>query len=895
TDSGIGAGLPNSLGNGNSWADYDNDGDMDVFLAGNLVSNLYRNDGGQFTKITGHGLSGTNDNGFAAAWGDYDNDSFVDLIIASPFGFGPTHPNVLYHNNGDGTFEKIDTSVVTMGLAAYTIPSWFDYDQDGDIDLFIGTGPITQSGGPDYFFKNMLKETGTAFFTRITSGNFATDLRDGQNVNWVDYDNDQDLDMYVTNYGSNGGAALRQNNLYRNEGGGVFTKITNSPLTTDVEVSLGNLWADFDNDGDQDCFVTNEGFANNPSRYYRNDGGGNFTRMDGILLTVTGSGANGATAGDYDADGDLDLFIYAFPGGFRRFYRNDQPPGNHWLRMRLTGTVSNRASLGARVRAKANIGGTSVWQYRELSAQNTFCGHNALEIHFGFGDAATIDSLEVIWPSGTIKYLTQVKADQILNLIENTDEGAIPNFSAVETDTAYQDFVFQKTVRAFAHPDPVYRLIQFPSGMDIDSLSGLITWTPAEAQFGNHTIIVEAGNAFGTDTVSFSISAQNGLIPQAASISERLLFSGWLWKDTVIVTANPQAGFTLLNGPTGLTIGAQTGIISWQPSNAQVGETLARVRIFNSLGADTLEIPISVFSPPQISILQNPVLTQYANIVVNSTALLAQAPVMNLSVSIASPNNPLLDLIPGTDRSYRSDFRFINSGTLSITAAVTSMTGASASPGRTYQVVLAKQGTLASVFTPDGIAKVRTTAVEPEDIYWTAVSFQNEGETVCEFGPVREFQQDLILSFKVTSSTDAGGKIFELAGAGWVEVPGVMMKNGWLEARVSRTGTFKAVFSKTDFSAIPTEIKLHSNYPNPFNPSTTIGYAIHKNTDVSIAVYNVFGQKVKTLVRGNQPAGYHQVIWDSTNDNGAQVASGVYYYRLETAGFSETRKMLLIK
>lgn len=894
TGSGIGAGLPNSLGNGNSWADYDNDGDMDVFLAGNAASFLFRNDGGQFIKITDNGFAGRENTGFAAAWGDYDNDGFVDLIIASPFGFGPTHPNVLYHNKGDGSFESIDTSIVTTGLAAYTVPSWFDYDQDGDIDLFIGSGPITASGGPDYFYKNMLKETGTAWFSRITSGNFATDLRDGQNVNWVDYDNDQDLDMYVTNYGSNGGTALRQNNLYRNEGGGVFTKITNSPLTTDAEISLGNLWADFDNDGDQDCFVTNEGFVNNLSRYYRNDGNGNFIRMDNVVLTVNGSGANGATAGDYDDDGDLDLFIFAFPASFRRFHRNDQPAGNHWIRMKLEGTSSNRASIGARVRAKATIGGNSVWQYRELSAQNTFNGHNALEIHFGLGDASTLDSVEVIWPSGTVKYLTQVKANQILKLIENTNAGTIPKFRAVEKDTAYQGFSFHKSINAFAHPDPIYKLLQFPSGMEIDSLSGLMTWTPEEAQVGNHTIIAEAGNAFGKDTVLFFIEVHNGMIPQAGPISERSLFSGWAWKDTIVVSANPQAGFTLLSGPSGLTVGAQTGIINWTPTNAQVGDVAVSVRVFNTLGADTVEIPISVYSPPQISIFQTPVLSQYASIVINSNAQLSSAPSVSVTASIATPTNPLLNLIPGTDRSYLGEIRFSGTGTLSITATVRSQSGVIASPTRTYQVALSKYGTLAFVSSPDGLAKIRSTATEPEDIYWIAGSLQKENEIVYEFGPARSFQQTLVLSFKDSRSVGSG-KIYKLEGENWIELPDASMKNGWLEARVNRTGTFKAVFSKAGSTALPSKITLHPNYPNPFNPSTTIRYEIHTNTDVSINVYNVFGQKVRTLVNGQQSAGYHQVIWDATNDNGVQVASGVYYYRLETSDFSETKKMLLIK
>lgn len=412
---------------GNSWADYDNDGDLDCYVAGRRSSRLYRNDGSdKFTRITGGDIGTADNRGFACAWGDYDNDGFADLVVALPAGFAglPLKSNHLLKNNGDGSFTKIDSgaTVINSGQAPYTVPSWSDYDQDGDLDLFIGSGPANGTVGPDYLYRNLLAESGTEPFERISSGQIALTPRDGQVFNWIDYDNDGDLDVYITNY-SGGTPNGLPNELYRNDGGS-FTRITSGALVTDESVSLASVWADFDNDGDLDVYVTTEVGQNND--YYRNNGDGSFSKVANSVICNTGMTATwGATAGDYDNDGDIDLFVPTLgrQSGNARIknflFRNELSAENSWINISCAGTQSNRAAIGTRVRAKAVINGQTVWQLREISAQNSFNGHNSFRVHFGLGNATVIEQLVFEWPSGTVDVMYDVAVNQFIQVTES--------------------------------------------------------------------------------------------------------------------------------------------------------------------------------------------------------------------------------------------------------------------------------------------------------------------------------------------------------------------------------------------------------------------------------------------------------------------------------------------
>ncbi|MFZ4619791.1 MAG: FG-GAP-like repeat-containing protein [Bacteroidota bacterium] len=415
---GIGVGLPHIPANGITWADMDNDGDVDCFYSGPR-SVLYRNNGKDsnftFTPVTRGDIGSLNNRGWAGAWGDFDNDGFVDLIITHPRGFvGSAIKNPFFRNLGAGEFSRITAGDVVKDLAPYTVATWYDFDLDGDEDLFIGSGPATAVPAKDYLFKNVLKETGTVSLQRMTEGIIATEGVDGQVWNWIDFDNDGDLDAYLTNF-----SAVPQNNLYRNDQG-VYKKMTVDdvgPIVSSNNYSLANIWVDFDNDGDLDCFITRD--ESRKCVYYSNNGNGTFHTVDSVPMVKKNGPHIGAAAGDYDNDGDMDLFVISGTSS-HELYRNEQSSANNWIKVQVNGYPLNRSAIGAKVKVKAFINGRSFWQFREISAQNSFNGHNSLTAHVGLGDATVIDSLVVEWLSGSRTVMTNVQSKQSLIITENS-------------------------------------------------------------------------------------------------------------------------------------------------------------------------------------------------------------------------------------------------------------------------------------------------------------------------------------------------------------------------------------------------------------------------------------------------------------------------------------------
>ena len=482
-------------GGGHSWADYNNDGLIDVCVTG-AKTFLYRNNGdGTFSKIlTGVLADSMGNRGWSCTWGDYDQDGNVDLIIVHPVNFFPpgSTPNVFLRNDGppNYTFTRIDTTPITsQGFRPYTVGSFVDYDLDGDLDFFIGSGPVS-TPGVDYLYRNMKSETGIAYFTRITDFAFATDLADGQNWNWIDIDNDGDLDGYRTNY-----SAVRRNDLYRDDNG-TYVKVTNGSIVTDQFISLANVWGDFDNDGDLDCIVVNDNGQHN--NYYDNNGDGTFTSITTGDLVTNLANHHAATVGDFDNDGDLDVFVDAVQPAGKALYRNDLSNGNTWVNILCTGTASNRSGIGTKIRAKATINGRPQWQIREVSSQNGFNGANMLNVHFGFGNAAIIDSLEILWPLGLRQVFVDVQPDRFYHAVEGQPLELV---SAVGPKAAGMPQQF-RLGQNYPNPfNPTTHIDYELPGEDVVSLKvfdvlgrEVATLVDGRIAGGRHTVAFNAGN-----------------------------------------------------------------------------------------------------------------------------------------------------------------------------------------------------------------------------------------------------------------------------------------------------------------------------------------------------------------------------------------------------------------
>ena len=395
-----GSTLPYTILNGvsgNSCADLDNDGDQDIIVAGVPSKVFFNNGTGTFTDSTNQLPDFADYGSWGVAIGNYNEDRALDFFFAHPAGFmapAPTAPCRLFAQTEE-IFSVTDLPLppVTDSLNPYTNPYWSDYDLDGDMDLFVASGPVMGTPKKDFCYKNYKIETGLDSLALMTTELFATQTQDGQCYNFIDYDNDGDFDLCLANYFS---APTR---MYKNNGG-VYSVIT-TPFSFST-TNIANCWGDYDNDGDQDVIITND---NQTSRYCRNDGGDTFSYLADGFTTPTAT--NGIANADYDNDGDLDLFTNGIGNNGNTssvgLFINDTVAGDrHFINLTLIGTTSNRSAIGAIVKIHATINGMATWQMREVNAQNTFQGQNDLRVHFGLGDANSIDTLIIIWPSGTI-------------------------------------------------------------------------------------------------------------------------------------------------------------------------------------------------------------------------------------------------------------------------------------------------------------------------------------------------------------------------------------------------------------------------------------------------------------------------------------------------------------
>ncbi len=281
-----------------AWADYDGDGDPDLLLAGSAavlgpISRVYRNDGGGvFTWEENAGMPGVS-NG-SAAWADYDGDGAPDILLTGMS--GSLRIARLYHNDGGGVFSQ-EPGAVLPGVTTGSV-AWADYDDDGDLDLLL---------------------TGNAGFARISrvyrndgDGVFAWETNAimlgvaNSSAAWGDYDNDDDPDILLTGNVGSGLIAW----VYRNDGGGVFTRDTDVVLPGAYFSSVA--WGDYDNDDDPDILLTGESDAGKIARIYRNDGAGAFVYDASVALP--GVARSSVALADYDGDGDLDLALSGYTG-----------------------------------------------------------------------------------------------------------------------------------------------------------------------------------------------------------------------------------------------------------------------------------------------------------------------------------------------------------------------------------------------------------------------------------------------------------------------------------------------------------------------------------------------------------------------------------------------------
>jgi len=430
-------------------ADYDNDGHVDLFVAGVRQNQLLRNRGdGRFEDVTKNAGIASGEWGVAAGWLDSDNDGRLDLLVVNYVQWTPDanpfcgdeargiriychprvfkgQPNRLYRNRGNGTFEDVSARA---GLLAHVGKGMSvavaDFDHDARLDMF-----VTNDAIPNFLFRN--NGDGTFTETALMAGVSVTDTGkpiSSMGTDVQDYDNDGWEDIHVT------ALAGETFPLFHNESGirrgagqaisGTFADVTQASGLARLTVKQSgwcSIVADIDNDGWKDIFTANSHVNDRIGEFeaidfkqantlFLNDGRGRFrdaTSASG--LGEAPAAHRGCGVADFNGDGRLDLVVLVL-GGPAELWQNDSHPPNTWLIVRLVGTRSNRDGIGARV-----ILGNQV---RTMTTAVGYASSSHAGLHFGLGAAQEIERVEVQWPSGARQILEHVKANQVVEVRE---------------------------------------------------------------------------------------------------------------------------------------------------------------------------------------------------------------------------------------------------------------------------------------------------------------------------------------------------------------------------------------------------------------------------------------------------------------------------------------------
>ena len=432
------AGSGTGLGGWNmglAFADYDGDGDPDLYLTRWGRDVLLANESdGTFKDATAAAGLGSAGWGIGAAFADYDGDGDLDLYVANyieferggppfydrwckhngvPAACGPSgaqaQPDLLYRNEGDGTFTDASRQAGIRGPNYYGMGvAWADLDGDGDLDLY-----VANDGHPNSLYRN---DGGRFVNTSLATGTaYSGDGRAqaGMGVALADFDNDLQVDVFVTNFSQD------QNTLYRNEGNGFFTDVSGRAGLAGSSrpfMGWGTFFFDYDHDGWQDLFVANGhlmpaiergggglGYRQR-NQLYRNLGDGRLREIANEPTLAAERVSRGTACGDYDHDGDLDILVANLDDA-PALLRNDVEGKGHYLLLTLRQGATE--AIGAHVRVQAD----GRHQMREVLTGSSFQAQSDTRLHFGLG-SATVADIEITWPGGEHQVFRAVPTDQ---------------------------------------------------------------------------------------------------------------------------------------------------------------------------------------------------------------------------------------------------------------------------------------------------------------------------------------------------------------------------------------------------------------------------------------------------------------------------------------------------
>jgi len=399
---------------GIAFADFDNDGDTDMFVACYGEDRLYRNDNGTgFTEIGSAAGVNWAGRGESAAWGDFNGDGWPDLAVA---GFplppdeqpDPTHTiqhNRLYFNNRDGSFTDVTHllgDLAPLRRLTFAVTS-IDYNNDGRTDLYFANDK--EEG--NLLYRNDGPGCDGWCFTDVSIDSGAERPVDGMGISWADYDHDGDLDVFISGHGEQ---VLLQNQT--TQGSESFTEVSNAAGINYDAVGWGSVFQDLDNDGWEDLFLATFPTFEASDRVYRNLGNGSFADVSAQSGASDPFQSIGAAWADVNRDGGIDLLVGDYNNRYR-LYLNALSNQNNWLQIRLHGNPTlGMDALGSRIQLLRSDGELLL---REIHSGDSIGSGSSLIAHFGLA-GQQVDAVEIIWPNGYHQHLHEPMINQLINV-----------------------------------------------------------------------------------------------------------------------------------------------------------------------------------------------------------------------------------------------------------------------------------------------------------------------------------------------------------------------------------------------------------------------------------------------------------------------------------------------
>lgn len=921
-----------------AWMDYDNDGDLDIFLSGattwpygSPVTKIYQNNSGTFNDI---GVSLPALTGTFNAWGDYDNDGDLDLLLAGATIPGLVFTTGVYRNNGGGNFTNINAGLPGLwgGAAA-----WGDYDNDGDLDLLL-------TGYGDYGVTSEIYRNDAGLFS-ITDINLQ--MVNSSGVAWGDFDNDSDLDILLT--GNPPGPTDKYSRVYRNDNGS-FSSLD----VFDKEFSSGGCtWGDYDNDGDLDGVLSGQSEDGiNQTIVYRNDG----AIFTNILCNISGGLAGTAAFGDYDNDGDLDLIVsgttttdivnpspnYPFVKIYRNnlgtntFNQNTLPTAPTGLSSAVIGnnttlswnkSIDNetpQVSLTYNIRVGTTPGGVQIVPplsiistgYRKIvQLGNTNHQNNLIIKNLPPGkyywSVQTIDGAyagSVFSGEHSFDILSPLFSPEIVSIkdIPNDQGGYVTlKWNASSLDTNVNGLPYYSIWRAL------------PEGMEV--LEANCTQNSGEFKKQSHVYRVKKYNGinYAWEWItnlpahrfsSYSYTAQT-LYDSSHKVDGKhyFLVSAQTNNPDIFYDSNIDSGHSVDNIPpsavTSLAISWGTGLyvtLGWAPNEKDIDfQTYEIYRSNMSNFTPTIDLLIfSTFDtkyqdmdveighryyykilcvdshgnrsqPSEVALPGNKI---NRSISLNTAWNIVSVPLdvddftkttlFSLAVSNAFQYNGTYESVTtlkngkgywikfGESQEHLINGYLIQDARIDVKTGW-NIIGSISETVMVSNILSAPSGMVTSQFFGFDNGYRITNMIAPGKGYWVKV--ENDGQ--------------LILSSSTTGSTVDRIKIIPVSE----DPPG--------PPEITSAGKF-----------IPDEFILEQNYPNPFNPSTVIRYGLPEESHVILSIYNALGQLVTLLIDEKQNAGIHEVTLDVNF-----LTSGVYFYRLQAGDYIDAKKFLLMK